>query len=383
MKAYNEILLYNQWVQRMAKDWMKKNLITQENQTAINHAYADLPYQPNWFIWIGLFIFTLIGIGASTVFFLPLIDTAFAETLLGPLYGVAMYFFMNYLIKERKLHFSAIDNAFLYAILLSFIPLIIKLADTVGDIPWLVALAYLPLLLFITYRYGEPLITLGTSLNGLYIVAILAMETPWGKLLLPFIVMLFAGTVWYFVRSFMLDDRSFYWRIALNWLHVAALTVVYAAGNYYVVREGNAALNSLPDPSPEVALSGLFWLLTFLIPGLYLYAAIRWKSLQFLILGSLFLIVSLATFYHYYPFMPGEWATALLGLAGIGAAIFGMRYLKNARNGFIYEPEETSEWATLAGTIIAAEVGSSASDTPQGPHFGGGDFGGGGSGEGY
>ncbi len=383
MKAYNETLLYNHWVQKKAKDWVRKNRISQEQQTAIHAAYADLPYRPNWFIWIGLFVFTVIGISASTVFFIPLIDTAFAETFLGPLYGVGLYFFVNFLIKDRKLHFSAIDNAFLYAILLSFIPLIIQVSNAVGEATWLVGLAYLPLLLFITYRYGEPLIALGTFLDGLFILATLAMKNPWGKLLLPFIVMLYAGIVWYFVRRFMKKESSFYWQIALDWLHVASLIVIYAAGNYYIVREGNAALNDLPDPSPEVALAGLFWLLTFLIPILYLYAAIRWRSLQFLILGTLFLVASLYTFYHYHPFLPGDWATALLGLVGIGIAVSLMRYLKTARKGFIYEPEESAEWATLATTIVATEVGSQAAETPQGPQFGGGDFGGGGSGEGY
>ena len=383
MKAYNEILLYNQWVQKKAKEWVRKNLITKEQQTAIDATYADLPYQPSWFIWIGLFIFTIIGISASTVVFLPVIDTAFAETFLGPIYGVAMYFFVNYLIRKSKLHFSAIDNALLYAILLSFIPLAIEISADAGDAALLVSLAYLPLLLFLTYRYGEPLIALGTFLDGLFILATLAMKNPWGKLLLPFILMLYAGIVWYFVRRFLKKDSSFYWNTALNWLHVGTLVVAYAAGNYYVVREGNAALNDLPDPSPEVALAGLFWSLTFLIPALYLYAAVRWRSLQFLILGTLFLLASLYTFYYYHPFMPGDWATALLGLVGIGVAIYLMRYLKTARQGFIYELEENSEWGTLAGTIIAAEVGSHASETPQGPRFGGGDFGGGGSGEGY
>ena len=383
MKAYNEILIYNQWVQKKAKDWVRKNLITKEQHTAIDAVYADLPYQPTWFIWIGLFIFTIIGISASTVVFLPVIDTAFAETLLGPIYGVAMFFFLNYLIRERKLHFSAIDNAFLYAILLSFLPLAVEIAADSGDAPLLVGLVYLPLLLFITYRYGEPLVGLITFLDGLFILATLAMKNPWGKLLLPFILLLFAGFVWYFVRRFMKTDQSFYWHSALNWLHVAALVVGYAAGNYYVVREGNAALNNLPDPSPEVALAGLFWVLTFLIPVLYLYAAIRWRSLQFLILGTLFLVASLYTLYHYHPFMPGDWATALLGLVGIGVAVYLMRYLKTERKGFIYEPEENSEWATLATTILATEVGSHASEPPQGPQFGGGTFGGGGSGEGY
>ncbi len=380
MKAYNEILIYNQRAQNKANDWARRNLITKDQQSAIDAAYAELPYQPTWFIWIGLFIFTIIGIAASTVVFLPFIDSAFAETWLGPLYGVTMYFFLNYLIKDRKLHFSAIDNAFLYAILLSFIPLTVQLADVAGDAPWLVGMVYLPLMLFITYRYGEPLIAVSTFLNGLYIVTTLAMGNALGKLLLPFIIMIFTGISWYFVRQFMKKESSFYWNIALNWLHVATLLVVYAASNYFVVREGNAALNDLPDPSPEVALAGLFWLLTFLVPILYLYAAIRWRSIQFLILGTVFLVISFVTLHHYYPFISGDIAAALLGLAGIGVAVFTMRYLKTSRDGFIYEPEESSELTVLSGNLVATELGSNASETPQGPRLGGGDFGGGGSG---
>ena len=166
-------------------------------------------------------------------------------------------------------------------------------------------------------------------------------------------------------------------------MHIAALVVFYAAGNYFVVREGNAALNDLPGPSPEVALAGLFWFLTFAVPLLYLYAAIRWTNLAFLVLGSVALVASLVTLHHYHPIISGDLATALLGLAGIVTAVGLMRYLKEPKKGFIYEPEESSEWSTLAGSIAASEIGHSASDTPQGPKFGGGNFGGGGSGEGY
>ncbi|GHB60991.1 hypothetical protein [Persicitalea jodogahamensis] len=383
MKAYNETLLKNEWVQKLAQDWTQKKLITQPQRENIDKVYSPLPYRPNWFIWIGLFIFTILGLSAATVIFLPIIDTQFAETFLGPIYGLGVLFFLNFLIKDRRLHFSGIDNAMLYAIVLSFAPLIMQIADLNYQAPWLLGLAYLPLLLFLIYYYGEPLITVGTFLTGLFIVASLAMEFVWGKLLLPFIAMLYAGAVWYFVHQFLKKEQSFYWKTALEWTHIAALSVFYAAGNYFVVREGNAALNDLPDPSPEVALAGIFWLLTFVIPLLYLYAAIHWKSLTFLVLGSIALLASLITLHYYYPFIPGDWATALLGLAGVVLVVWLMRYLKEIKNGFIYKPEADSELAILAGNIIATEIGQSATDSPQGPKFGGGDFGGGGSGEGY
>ncbi len=383
MKAYNETLLKNEWVQKLAQDWTQKKLITQSQRENIDKVYFPLPYRPNWFIWIGLFIFTILGLSAATVIFLPIIDTQFAEIFLGPIYGLGIFFFLNFLIKDRRLHFSGIDNAMLYAIVVSFVPLVIKITDLNYHAPWLFGLAYLPLLLFLVYYYGEPLITVGTFLTGLFIVASLAMEFAWGKLLLPFIAMLYAGLVWYFVHRFLKKEQSFYWNTAIEWLQVATLSVFYAAGNYFVVREGNAALNDLPDPSPEVALAGLFWLLTFVIPLLYLYAATYWKSLTFLVLGTVALVASLITLHHYYPFIPGDWATALLGLVGIVVAVWLMRYLKETKNGFIYKPEEDSELAILAGNIIATEIGQSATDSPQGPKFGGGDFGGGGSGEGY
>ena len=383
MKAYNETLLKNEWVQRLAHDWARKNFISPDNLKAIEEAYSPMPYRPNWFIWIGLFIFTLLGLSAATIIFLPVIDSEFAEVFLGPVYGVGVFLFLRFLIKDRRLHFSGIDNAMIYAIVASFAPVAFKITELNYNAPWLVGLAYLPLLLFLTYYYGEPLIAVGTFLTTLYVVATLAMEATWGKLLLPFIVMIYAGLIWFFVRKFMNKDRSFYWQTALEWIHIAALVVFYAAGNYFVVREGNAALNDLTGPSPEVALAGLFWLLTFVVPLLYLYATLRWTSLMFLILGSVALVASLVTLHHYYPFIPGDMATALLGLAGILTAVWLMRYLKEAKKGFIYEPEESSEWTTLAGNIVATEVGHSATDTPQGPKFGGGDFGGGGSGEGY
>lgn len=383
MKAYNETLLKNEWVQELAHDWTQKNFISPKDQKAIEQVYSPLPYRPNWFIWIGLFIFTLLGLSAATVIFLPVIDSEFAEVFLGPLYGLGVFFFLNFLIKDRRLHFSGIDNAMIYAIAASFAPLVLHTTELNYTASWLPGLMYLPLLLFLTHYYGEPFIAVGTFLTALYVIATLAMEVAWGKLLLPFIIMIYAGLVWYFVRNFIKKDESFYRRTALEWLHIAALVVFYAAGNYFVVREGNAALNDLPGPSPEVALAGLFWFLTFAVPLLYLYAAIRWTSLTFLILGSVALVASLVTLHHYYPFISGDLATALLGLAGIVTAVWLMRYLKESKKGFIYEPEESSEWATVAGSIVATEIGHSATDTPQGPKFGGGDFGGGGSGEGY
>ena len=97
----------------------------------------------------------------------------------------------------------------IYAIAASFAPLVFQITASSYNAPWLPGLAYLPLLLLLTYYYGEPLIAVSAFLTALYVMAALAMEVAWGKLLLPFIVMIYAGTVWYFVRNFIKKKRVF------------------------------------------------------------------------------------------------------------------------------------------------------------------------------
>ncbi len=135
--------------------------------------------------------------------------------------------------------------------------------------------------------------------------------------------------------------------------------------------------------SPEIAFALVFWFLTFLIPLGYIFLAFREKNLTFLVIGSAALITSLVTVQYYTAFMPAEWAITLLGLVGIGSALLLIRYFSVERAGFIYARDENAGVGLLAGNIIAMEVAGNLPDQPQGTAFGGGEFGGGGSGETY
>lgn len=383
MKAYNKVLLKNKWVQNLTNDWASKSLLTESARQAIKKEYAEVPYQPHWFVWIGLFIFTFICISSGSILFFPFIDVPGAENFLSPLYGVALFFFLNYVIKDRKLHFSGIDNALLYSILLTCVLPVVKLTNTLNSEPWVFALCFLPFLLFLTYRYGEPLIALNAFLNGFFIIAALSFKTPWGKLFLPFIAILYAGIIGYFVYGFLQKEESFYWKTCLQWVLIASLALFYLGGNYAVVREGNAALNSLSGNSPEITFALFFWFLTFIIPVLYIYAAFRLKNLSFLIVGSIALIASLATLNNYHELLPGEWALTLLGAAGIATSVLLMRYFSTARLGFVYAPEKDTEVGVWAGNLVAMQVTGNVPNQPEGTPLGGGDFGGGGSGDAY
>lgn len=383
MKEYNEVLLKNKWILDRIHDWAKKTLLSDSTKEALIKEYADVPYKPHWFVWIGLFIFTLICISSGGIVFLPFVDVPGSETFFPPLYGIVLFFFLNYLIKQRKLYFSGVDNALLYSILFAFLTPIFIILSNFDLAPWIYALCSLPVFFFLTYRYGEPVIALGLYLIGLFILASLAMYSSLGKLFLPFIAMGYAGVSGYFIYQFLRKDDSYYWEICLNWVQIASLVLFYLGGNYGVVREGNAALSSIEGNSIEIPFSFFFWFLTISIPALYIYLAFRLKDLKFLIIGCIALVASLATLQHYFGIIPVEWAITLLGIAGIGIAIGLMRYFSISRLGFAYAREKESGTGVFVGNIIAMQVSGSMPDQPQGTEFGGGEFGGGGSGEAY
>ncbi len=230
MKAYNEVLLKNKWVQDLASEWARKSILPKDTQEAIQKEYAEVPYKPHWFVWIGLFVFTLICISSGSILFLPLVNIEGSENFLPPIYGIAQFFFLNYLIKNRKLYFSGIDNAFLYCILFSLLtPFAILLSNTDAP-PWVYGLSSIPVFAFLTYRYGEPLVALAFYLNILFIIASLAMYSPVGKLLLPFLTMIYAGISGIVTYRFLKKESSFYWKVSLLWILIASLVLFYLEG---------------------------------------------------------------------------------------------------------------------------------------------------------
>jgi hypothetical protein len=60
------------------------------------------------------------------------------------------------------------------------------------------------------------------------------------------------------------------------------LLSLYAAGNYYIVREANTMLSRQPGP---VAFGWLWWLLTATIPVFYIVNGVRRKDVLFLWTG--------------------------------------------------------------------------------------------------
>ena len=263
MKAYNETLLYNEYAQKMAKKWHEEGLLTSEQWSETQRLHAAVPYNPNPFIKIGLFVFAHICFlfGGSFVFLLVGTGAGFAITAL--LYAFVVTFLLIHFIRQKQLHFSGIDNALIYGVVGATMPLIFEIYEAlrINEL-WVGVLFCLPVLVIVVYSFGEPLVALGTFLCGLFIVAALLMKHPLGKALLPFALMLYAGGFFMITEKLSQKPSTFYWKSALYWVNTASLVLFYLAGNYGIVREANAELNGLSSPSPEIAFAGLFWVFT-------------------------------------------------------------------------------------------------------------------------
>ena len=60
MKAYNPNWSENDFIQKTAQRWLKKGFLSKEQSSQIEENYPQEYYDPNIFLKIGLFIFTIL-----------------------------------------------------------------------------------------------------------------------------------------------------------------------------------------------------------------------------------------------------------------------------------------------------------------------------------
>ncbi|NBB18993.1 hypothetical protein GVN20_06460 [Runella sp. CRIBMP] len=380
MKAYNETLLLNEYAQKMAKKWHTERLLSTEQLAEVVQSHAQVPYNPNVFIKIGLFLFGYICFmfGGGFVFMIMGEGGGFAFTAL--LYGLGVTFLLLRLIKRKQLHFAGVDNALIYGIIGATMPLIFELYDAlkINEI-WVGVLFCLPVLVVVVYSFGEPLVALGAFLSGMFILASILMKNPIGKALLPFALMIYAAAFFVVTRNMSQKSSTFYWKLAIYWVNTAALVLFYAAGNYFVVRELNAELNGLGSPSPEVAFAGLFWVFSILIPMLYLYGGFRWRNRTLLLLGLLGIVATILTVRYYHAMLAIEWVLILVGVVAAVSAFALIRSLKTPKFGFIYATEKDNDERFAIEMVVISQMTKNSQSAENGVEFGGGDFAGGGA----
>ena len=387
-KAYNEAWVRNRAIVEQVEQWHRQRLLTDVQMRAIRRAFPFNFRQTNGFLEVGLFLFTLVAVMACYLLPATLVNDLLDDRLTSGLFnigaGVAIGLLGQFVIRRQQLYRNGTDNAFavLTTGFLAFgfgqlLPTNLTTATY--------CLLTLPLLLWALWYYGDTLIAFLTLATFYTFVFDGMLQFSWGKAALPFVMMAVSGTLFALARRV---DKSPYYADPLNLVQWVTLIVLAASGNYFVVRELNGLLldtlpgQPAPVDAPEIALPGLFWLLTFAIPVVYLYWGLSRKDRMFIILGGLGLVAATMTVHEYVALLPLNVALTLGGLALIGAAVAGIRLLREPKWGFTDDPdaESSDQFFVNAGTVAAIQAAAGVQHQPKtGVRFGGGNFGGGGS----
>ncbi|GAB3560324.1 hypothetical protein [Spirosoma fluminis] len=387
MKAYNEQWIHNRAVLAQAERWYRQQLLTDEQISVVRKTYPVEFRRTNGFIEIGLFLFTTVAILGTYLLMTTIVssglDDRYTYGLFNLLFGLALVVGSHLIINRGSLYRNGVDNAFVVT-LTGFLAMGFNQFLPATSPFWAYCLFTLPLLLLVLWYYGDTLIAFLTLATFYTFIFDGLLNFSWGKDALPFVMMGVSGILYAITRQSV--NRlvvSPYYADPVNLIQWITLIVLAAGGNYYVVREMNGVLLSsgLPD-TPEITLPWLFWLLTFLIPTIYLWQGFTKKNRMLIILGGVGIMAAVATVHEYRGWLSLNVFVAVSGLVLIGIAVAGIRYFHEPRNGFTDAADEESpdNFFVNAETIGAIQATAGAQHTPKDNlRFGGGNFGGGGS----
>jgi hypothetical protein len=389
IKAYSAAWAHDDALRAAANRWRRRGLLTPTQQVAIGAAHPATYYRPS--NWIRLLLFGATLCAAATG--IGLIG-ALTEFRLNPLaYGVltlvALLTALEAFIKNSFHYRSGVDNALLYGALLAWVFLVGYVGrDTfsgslISPALWLWLLLVLAALLAALVRYADPIVAAINFVAALALLANILLQSTLGRLLLPFGVMAAAGALLLALQRLPARPDYFYYRSAGLVLRTFGLAALYLAGNYLVVREGNAQLLGSGGPSGQIPLAPLFYVLTASLPLVYIGLGLRRHDRLLLNLGLLALAFSLFTLRYYRQLLPPEIAATVGGAVLLLGTLAALRYLRVPRHGLTAAADAEASAHFNLESLIVAQTAHLPAAPEAGFQFGGGQSGGGGADSSY
>lgn len=228
-------------------------------------------------------------------------------------------------------------------------------------------------------RYADPIVAASCFVVGLALLANALLQSSVGRLLLPFGMIAAAVGLLLALRRLPARADYFYYRSAGLVLRTLGLAVVYLAGNYLVVREGNAELLGGAGASQQIPLAPLFYVFTAGIPLAYIGLGLRRPDRLLLTLGLLALTFSIYTLRHYRTLLPPEVAATIGGVGLLAGALAALRYLRTPRHGLTAQADDAAAPHFNLEALVVAQTAHAPAAPAAGFEFGGGHSGGGGA----
>lgn len=384
-KAYPPSWAKDDALRMAARRWQRRGLLTPAQRAAIEAAHSVTYYRPNNWLRGLLFGVTLLAAASALSFLAFVTNGELYPAAYGGLALLAAVAVLELLIKREQHYRSGVDNALLYSSLIAwgFVVCYLGRNATSGSLTsptlWLWLVPLLLALLAALIRYADPLVAASCWVVGLVLLANMLLQSSVGRLLLPFGVMAAAGGLLLALRQLPARADYFYYRRAGLVLRTLGLAALYLAGNYLVVREGNAGLLGGGSPSGQVPLAPLFYVFTAGIPLAYIGLGLRRPDRLLLTLGLLALAFSIHTLRYYRTLLPPEIAATIGGVGLLAGALATLRYLRTPRHGLTALADGEAAPPFNLESLVVAQTAPAPAAPVAGFEFGGGHSGGGGA----
>ena len=407
MIAYNTQLLKNISILKKTKQWFGQKLLSDEQFKQAYKTYNTPFYNPNIFIKIGLFLFTCFAISSSVGFCYLFYfssgshynDEQLFSIVINFVFSIACIFVLEKLIKAKLLFRSGVDEALLYSAIIFLIVTLYMIFsinkyahyngyETTDNTTLWIAIIIFPFLIAASMRYIDRLVTIFTVIVFYSICFLLFIKTgDIAKLVMPFLFMIISAVLYFFVKKYQKNDRFIKWKNLLQTVELTTMIVFYLSCNYFVIREASVTFFNMEiTHANDVPLAFLFYILTALVPIVYIYSGLKTKNKLHLLAGLILLTASAVTFKYYFSMGHPEITLTLAGIVMVVVAYVSIRYLKTDKFGITYKEEfdEDNFLKSNAEALVLMQSFATATSPSQptidNEKFGGGEFGGAGSG---
>ena len=367
-----------------ARHWHEQGFLSGQQWADIQTTYRSNLYHPNLVARIILFIAAFVALsGASGIFASAVFEASdIVKATLTFAAGAAVFYFTEISLIRRNHHYhSGVVEAAIYHASGYVIVAVGLLSDWNEHVLFIVSIL---IFLILSIRFVD---LVGTGLATLTLAGFIFWESYQAggvvQQLIPFSIIGSFTAVYFVVQRLHRSDRYSLWDGNLSLAKTLSLMLIYAGGNYLVVREGSIALLNLSlGEGEDIPFAMLFYAFTAVLPVVLLVRGVQVRNLMFLRLGILMLSMSILTFWHYYfSWILPEVLLTVAGAMVLGTTAWLFGYLKIARNGFTRDKllSKTTLGANVAAFAVSQTLGGNVTKPDDSFKGGGGSFGGGGA----
>ena len=366
-----------------AKTLFKSKMISETQYDKIRMEIKTKLYSPTIFIKILLFILSFFGmttiIGPIGFIFSAVGDIGYR--ILAVLLGVSLIWFTETVIIQGKNHYkSGVTEAGIYSGTLFIMFGVLGFGENIETGYLILGFLFSAI---IAVRYLD-ILALLVSFICFSDLLFKTIHTIGGvtEACMPFI--LFVIFLFVFLACTVIEKKleSFVFNDHLIIAKTLSLLVIYASVNYFVVREMSINLMNLTlAKGRDIPFAIVFYILTALLPVLYIYYGIVKRSVLFLRVGLLIFALSVITFKYYFSLGMPVITFTVAGIVLIAVSLWLMNYLKVMRNGFTRDNLINDKWLSqdMSAIIISQTLGGNKSLDNKNESFGGGRSGGAGA----